>query len=174
MQDQIAAKAAHNAEIQNRAEKAMAAIGIDAGFVDLLVETFYGRVLEHPTLGPVFDARLSGRWPEHMARMKQFWAAVAFKNGGYGGKPVQAHLGVKGMSAELFPQWLALFSATLDDIAPSPQAHSWFMETAERIAKSLTLSLFYNPAMDDPALKRMHPKPHPGDDSRPGKFKYSP
>ena len=157
MQDQIAAKAAHNAEIQNRAEKAMAAIGIDAGFVDLLVETFYGRVLEHPTLGPVFDARLSGRWPEHMARMKQFWAAVAFKDGGYGGKPVQAHLGVKGMSAELFPQWLALFSATLDDIAPSPQAHSWFMETAERIAKSLTLSLFYNPAMDDPALKRMHP-----------------
>ncbi|WP_421413405.1 group III truncated hemoglobin [Agrobacterium tumefaciens] len=157
MQDQIAAKAAHNAEMQNRAEKAMAAIGIDAGFVDLLVETFYGRVLEHPTLGPVFDARLSGRWPEHMARMKQFWAAVAFKNGGYGGKPVQAHLGVKGMSAELFPQWLALFSATLDDIAPSPQAHSWFMETAERIAKSLTLSLFYNPAMDDPALKRKHP-----------------
>ncbi|WP_421611941.1 group III truncated hemoglobin [Agrobacterium tumefaciens] len=157
MQDQIAAKAAHNAEMQNRAEKAMAAIGIDAGFVDLLVETFYGRVLEHPTLGPVFDARLSGRWPEHMARMKQFWAAVAFKNGGYGGKPVQAHLGVKGMSAELFPQWLALFSATLDDIAPSPQAHSWFMETAERIAKSLTLSLFYNPAMDDPALRRMHP-----------------
>ena len=157
MQDQIAAKAAHNAEIQNRAEKAMAAIGIDAGFVDLLVETFYGRVLEHPTLGPVFDARLSGRWPEPMARMKQFWAAVAFKNGGYGGKPVQAHLGVKGMSAELFPQWLALFSATLDDIAPSPQAHSWFMETAERIAKSLTLSLFYNPAMDDPALRRMHP-----------------
>lgn len=157
MQDQIAAKAAHNAEIQNRAEKAMAAIGIDAGFVDLLVETFYGRVLEHPTLGPVFDARLSGRWPEHMARMKQFWAAVAFKTGGYGGKPVQAHLGVKGMSAELFPQWLALFSATLDDIAPSPQAHSWFMETAERIAKSLTLSLFYNPAMDDPALRRMHP-----------------
>ncbi len=157
MHDQIAAKAAHNAEMQNRAEKAMAAIGIDAGFVDLLVETFYGRVLEHPTLGPVFDARLSGRWPEHMARMKQFWAAVAFKNGGYGGKPVQAHLGVKGMSAELFPQWLALFSATLDDIAPSPQAHSWFMETAERIAKSLTLSLFYNPAMDDPALKRMHP-----------------
>lgn len=157
MQDQIAAKAAHNAEIQNRAEKAMVAIGIDAGFVDLLVETFYARVLEHPTLGPVFDARLSGRWPEHMARMKQFWAAVAFKNGGYGGKPVQAHLGVKGMSAELFPQWLALFSATLDDIAPSPQAHSWFMETAERIAKSLTLSLFYNPAMDDPALRRMHP-----------------
>lgn len=34
--------------------------------------------------------------------MKQFWTAIAFKNGSYGGKPVQAHLGVQGMSAELF------------------------------------------------------------------------
>ena len=154
MQDDVAARAAHSAEIQDRAEKAMAEIGVDAGFIDLLVETFYGRVLALPTLGPVFDARLAGRWPEHMARMKQFWAAVAFKSGGYGGKPVQAHLGVKGMSAELFPQWLALFSATLDDIAPNREAHGWLMETAERIARSLTLSLFYNPAMDDPALMR--------------------
>jgi hemoglobin len=152
MQNPAAARAAHSAEIQDRAEKAMAAIGVDARFIDLLVETFYGRVLEHPALGPVFDARLAGRWPEHMARMKQYWAAVAFKNGGYGGKPVQAHLGVKGMTAELFPQWLALFSATLDDIAPGREAHDWFMETAERIARSLTLSLFYNPALDDPAL----------------------
>ncbi|TRB08528.1 truncated hemoglobin [Agrobacterium tumefaciens] len=154
MQDPIAAKAAHNADIQHRAERAMAEIGVDAGFIDLLVETFYGRVLNHPALGPVFDARLAGRWPEHMAKMKQFWSAVAFKNGAYGGKPVQAHLGVKGMSAELFPQWLALFSATLDDIAPSREAHDWFMETAERIARSLTLSLFYNPAMDDPTFSR--------------------
>ncbi len=157
MQEDVAARAANSAEIQDRAEKAMAEIGVDAGFIDLLVETFYGRVLEHSTLGPVFDARLAGRWPEHMARMKQFWTAVAFKNGGYGGKPVQAHLGVKGMSAELFPQWLTLFSATLDDIAPSKEAHDWFMETARRIARSLTLSLFYNPAMDDPALKRSMP-----------------
>lgn len=157
MQDRIAGRAAQNAEIQDRAEKAMAEIGIDAAFINLLVETFYGRVLEHQTLGPVFDARLAGRWPEHMARMKQFWTAVAFKNGGYGGKPVQAHLGVQGMSADLFPQWLALFSATLDDIAPSRKAHDWFMETAERIARSLTLSLFYNPAMDDPTLNRSMP-----------------
>ncbi|QCM11527.1 truncated hemoglobin [Agrobacterium tumefaciens] len=157
MQDQIAARAAHKAEIRDRAEKAMAEIGVNAAFIDLLVETFYGRVLNHPTLGPVFDARLAGRWPEHMARMKQFWSGVAFKNGSYGGKPVQAHLGVHGMSAELFPQWLTLFSATLDDIAPSRQAHDLFMETAQRIARSLTLSLFYNPAMDDPALKRTHP-----------------
>ncbi|UXS02896.1 group III truncated hemoglobin [Agrobacterium tumefaciens] len=154
MQERFDAKAAHNAEIQHRAEEAMAAIGVDAQFIDLLVETFYARVLQHPTLGPVFAARLDGRWPEHMGKMKRFWSAVAFKNGGYGGKPVQAHVGVENMTAELFPQWLDLFSATLADIAPSREAHAWFMETAQRIARSLTLSLFYNPALDDPALKK--------------------
>lgn len=67
---------------------------------------------------------------------------------------MQAHLGVANMSPELFPKWLGLFAATLDDIAPNEEAKAWFMATAERIARSLTLSLFYNPALDDPALKR--------------------
>jgi hemoglobin len=146
-------RAAHVAAIRERAAAEMKAIGIDAAFIDLLVETFYARVLSHPTLGPVFDGKLSGRWPEHMAKMKSFWSSVAFRNGAYGGKPVQAHVGVSNLTPDLFPQWLTLFAATLDEIAPSDAAKAWFMATAERIAKSLTLSLFYNPALDDPARK---------------------
>jgi hemoglobin len=88
-----------------------------------------------------------------MDRMKSFWSAVAFRSGAYGGKPVQAHLGVANMTTDLFPKWLSLFSTTLDDVAPTPEAKDWFMATAERIAKSLTLSLFYNPALDDPTKK---------------------
>ncbi|MGJ7039838.1 hemoglobin [Shinella sp. BE166] len=144
----------HFAAIRARAEAEMLAIGVTADFIPLLVETFYGRVRAHPELGPVFDGRLQGRWPEHMAKMNRFWSAVAFKDGGYGGKPVMAHQGVQGMNPPLFQTWLGLFSATLDDIAPSPEAKAWFMATAERIAKSLVLSLFYNPADDDPGLKR--------------------
>ncbi|PDT40059.1 MULTISPECIES: group III truncated hemoglobin [Sinorhizobium] len=147
-------KAADSAAIRERAEAEMKAIGIDEAFIGTLVDTFYARVLAHPVLGPVFDARLSGRWPEHTEKMKSFWSAVAFRNGAYGGKPVQAHLGVANMSPELFPKWVALFAVTLDDIAPNPEAKAWFTSTAERIARSLTLSLFYNPALDDPALKR--------------------
>jgi hemoglobin len=88
-----------------------------------------------------------------MAKMKSFWSSVAFRNGAYGGKPVQAHTGVADLTPGLFSQWLMLFSETLDDIAPSAEAKVWFMATAERIARSLTLSLFYNPAMDDPHRK---------------------
>lgn len=147
----MAARAAHSAAMQEHAERDMARMGVDAAFISRLVETFYERVLAHDTLGPVFDNRLSGRWPEHMEKMKSFWSSVAFKTGAYGGKPVQAHMGVGGMSADLFPQWLTLFSQTLDEIAPTGHAHEWFMQTADRIARSLTLSLFYNPAFDDPA-----------------------
>ncbi|PKA44052.1 globin [Rhizobium sullae] len=153
MSGELQSRAAHVTAIRERAETEMRAMGIDNAFIDRLVETFYGRVLAHPELGPVFDARLSGRWPEHMSKMKSFWSSVAFRSGAYGGKPVQAHVGVANMTPALFPQWLELFATTLDDIAPNAEAKAWFMATAERIAKSLTLSLFYNPALDDPARK---------------------
>lgn len=153
MDRELSGRAAHMAEIGRKAEVQMAEMGVDAAFVDRLVETFYGRIVEHPTLGPVFEARLSGRWPEHMAKMKRFWSSIAFKNGAYAGKPVQAHSGIDGLQQELFHQWLTLFAETLRDIAPSPEAGAWFMASAERIARSLMLSLFYNPADDDPALR---------------------
>ena len=153
MDTEIQGRAAHVAAIRERAEAEMTAMGVDEAFIDRLVETFYARVLQHATLGPVFDARLSGRWSDHMQKMKSFWSSIAFRNGAYGGKPVQAHTGVANLTPDLFPQWLALFSATLSDIAPNPEAKAWFMTTAERIAKSLTLSLFYNPALDAPQAK---------------------
>lgn len=154
MSDTDPDRLSHFAAIRTRAKAEMQAIGVTADFIPLLVETFYGRVRAHPELGPVFGGRLQGRWPEHMEKMNRFWSAVTFKDGGYMGKPVMAHQGVAGMNPPLFQTWLGLFSDTLDDIAPSPEAKAWFMATAERIAKSLVLSLFYNPADDDPALKR--------------------
>ncbi|WP_026203982.1 group III truncated hemoglobin [Rhizobium giardinii] len=154
MDDKLQGRAAHSAAIHERAEAEMKLIGIDELLIGALVEAFYARVLSHPQLGPVFDARLAGRWPEHMEKMKSFWSAVAFRTGAYGGKPIQAHLGVANMTPELFPQWLELFAATLDDVVPTAEARAWFITTADRIARSLTLSLFYNPALDDPALKR--------------------
>lgn len=150
MTTDLTGRAAHRAEITARATSDMAAMGVDVGFIERLVETFYGNIRRHADLGPVFEGRLAGRWPEHMIKMKAFWSSVAFKTGAYGGKPVMAHHGVDGMAEGLFLQWLQLFSDTLVEIGASREAHAWFMVSAERIAKSLVLSLFYNPALDDP------------------------
>jgi hemoglobin len=153
MTEELQGRAAQIAGIRERAEADMLKIGVDAVFIDRLVENFYRRIQTHPQLGPVFEARLAGRWPEHMEKMKRFWSSIALRSGAYGGKPVQAHVGLPGMEQQLFPAWLALFAETLNDIAPTPEARDWFMATAERIAKSMFLSLFYNPADDDPAKK---------------------
>lgn len=153
MTEELQGRAAQVAAIRERAEADMLKIGVDADFIDRLVESFYRRIQAHPDLGPVFEGKLAGRWPEHMEKMKRFWSSVALRNGAYGGKPIQAHAGVPNMAPELFPAWLALFSQTLNDIAPTKEAHDWFMATAERIAKSMFLALFYNPADDDPSRK---------------------
>lgn len=150
MENGLRARAASDAKIGNRADVEMKALGIDRALISAVVDTFYARVLKHSELGPVFEARLSGRWSEHTLKMKSFWSAVAFRDGAYDGKPVQAHLGVANLTSDLFPKWLELFAKTLDEVVTNEQAKAWFMASAERIARSLTLSLFYNPAMDDP------------------------
>ena len=150
MENELDGRPSHNAEIRNRADVEMQALGIDRALISAVVDTFYARVSEHPELGPVFNARLSGRWSEHTMKMKSFWSAVAFHDGSYGGKPVQAHLGIANLTSNLFPIWLELFATTLDDVVTNEEAKAWFMATAQRIARSLTLSLFYNPALDDP------------------------
>lgn len=149
MENELQARAAQNAEVRNPAEVEMQALGIDRTLISTVVDTFYARVSEHPKLGPVFNARLSGRWSEHTMKMKSFWSAVAFHDGSYGAKPVQGHLGVANLTSDLFPKWLELFAATLDDVVTNEEGKAWFMATAQRIARSLTLSLFYNPALDD-------------------------
>jgi hemoglobin len=150
MQDKIEGRAANSAAIQMRALEQMTSIGITPLLIDQFVEAFYVRVQKHETLGPVFNTHIQDRWPEHLSRMKLFWNALAFKTGSYGGRPVQAHLGVHGIEPELFLQWLQLFRLTLEDLNVTKHAQDWFNSTAERIARSLTLSLFYNPALDDP------------------------
>ena len=147
MSEDLAAHAAHRAEMQAKAAADMAAIGIDEAFLDRLVETFYDRIRHHDLLGPVFEAKLAGRWPDHLSKMKRFWQSVALRNGVYSGRPVPAHIGVTGLNEPLFADWLALFGETLDDIAPSPEARDFLMASAQRIARSLILSIFHNPAV---------------------------
>lgn len=130
------------------------ALGIDAAYIDTLVDTFYARVREDAVLGPIFDEAIED-WAPHLAQMKRFWRSVALGLPVYEGRPVPAHLkhGDK-IKAEDFAHWLALFEQTLKDTAPSPDAVAFFMERAQRIAKSLQLALFAIPGLKDGPASR--------------------
>lgn len=127
-----------------------AAMGIDEAYISELMETFYGRVREHPRLGPIFAGTVDGHWPEHLEKLKRFWSSVALGTGSYSGRPVPAHLKLDDVQPADFEAWLGLFEQTLRDTSPTPEAARFFLERAHRIARSLKMAMFTMEGM--PAL----------------------
>lgn len=121
-----------------------AAIGIDEAFISRLVDEFYDRVRQHEHLGPIFEAAVDD-WPEHLAKLKKFWASVALNAGTYEGRPMQVHLRLKTIEPAHFGEWLYLFEQTLRDIATNAAAVDYFMVRANRIGESFKLALFFRP-----------------------------
>jgi len=60
-------------------------------------------------------------------------------SGRYHGQPMVAHLPLR-VDTPHFDRWLALFSATADEVCP-PAAAAHFVERAHRIADSLELGI---------------------------------
>ncbi len=137
----------HAIEARRKIREDAAAIGIDEAFISRLVDEFYARVRRHERLGPVFDGAVAD-WPEHLEKLKQFWASVALNAGVYTGRPMQAHLRVAAIEPAHFGEWLHLFEQTLRDLAPDERAVEYFMVRASRIGESLKLGLFYRPEQD--------------------------
>ncbi|GGK51459.1 hypothetical protein GCM10011322_43100 [Salinarimonas ramus] len=111
--------------------------------VTRLVHAFYGGVRADDVLGPVFEARLAGRWDAHLGKMVDFWSSVARGTGRYQGKPHVAHGGM-GLDEAIFSRWLALFGETAHDVC-APDAAAFFVDRAYRIADSLMIGLGIGP-----------------------------
>lgn len=112
------------------------AIGVDEAFISDLVEQFYGKIRQDQMLGPIFAARIED-WPEHLARMKQFWRSILHNSGEFSGNPMARHLEIPGLEKAHFVHWLELFYATLHDLADHPAAPGLVAKRARMIADSL-------------------------------------
>ena len=122
---------------------------IDAEGISRLVETFYARVRADARLGPIFEARLEGRWPEHLKKMKLFWHSVLLRSGAYKGKPVESHRALDSVLPQDYRQWLALFRPVAQEVF-EPEAARAVIDAAERIAESLWLASFGTPGVMTP------------------------
>lgn len=83
--------------------------------ISTLVDTFYARVREDDVIGPVFN-RVVADWPEHLAKLKDFWSSVVLAAGTYKGNPMMAHLPIPEMDPEHLERWLSLWDLTLSEI----------------------------------------------------------
>ena len=125
-----------------REEKRAAAeqIGVDAQFIDRLVEDFYARIREDDLLGPIFAGRISD-WPSHLTRMKAFWRSVLHNSGEFSGNPMLKHLAIPGLELRHFAHWLDLFYQTLRDIKRHHAATELVGTRARMIADSLLTAI---------------------------------
>ncbi|KQY00834.1 hypothetical protein ASD28_10605 [Massilia sp. Root133] len=106
-----------------------------------LVDTFYARVRDDAVLYPVFEAKLAGRWHEHMPRMVAFWTKVLLGTGEFQGNVFGKHMALAGIETEHFVRWLTLFRLTAIDVFGIDGAIE-ALEVAQRIASSLQLGFF--------------------------------
>ena len=119
----------------------MESSAITPSMIVQLVDTFYARVREDAVLGPVFEARLHGKWQEHMPRMYAFWTKVLLDTGEFQGNVFGTHMALSGIGREHFVRWLTLFRMTATEVFGAGHADEAIL-VADRIASSLQLGFF--------------------------------
>jgi hemoglobin len=83
--------------------------------IKLLVNTFYEKVQKDDLIGPIFNQKMIGRWPEHLEKMYRFWQTILLEEHTYSGSPFPPHKQLP-VNQEHFNRWMELFSATVNTL----------------------------------------------------------
>nr|WP_178338865.1 group III truncated hemoglobin [Arenibacter nanhaiticus] len=95
--------------------------------VNLLVITFYGKIRQHPILGPIFNSIIPD-WESHLELLTDFWESQLLLQRKYVGNPIVAHQEVdakmnQSITPEHFGLWLNEWYATIDELFEGDIAH---------------------------------------------------
>lgn len=129
-----------SARVRADKREAAEAIGVDARFIDDLVEAFYARIRDDALLGPIFAERIAD-WPSHLDRMKAFWRSILHNSGEFSGNPMARHLAIPGLELRHFSRWLDLFYDTLRATESRSAATELVGGRARMIADSLLTAI---------------------------------
>jgi hemoglobin len=87
-----------------------------------LVDAFYEKVREDELLGPIFNDRIQGRWPQHLEKMYAFWQTLLLNEHTYFGSPFPPHAQLP-VSGDHFKKWIELFAQTIDELFTGEKAN---------------------------------------------------
>ena len=82
--------------------------------IQLLVDSFYGKIRDDEKLGHIFNGIIKDRWPEHLEKMYRFWKTILLEDQTYFGSPFVPHAKMP-VDKTHFEQWIKLFSETVDE-----------------------------------------------------------
>lgn len=83
--------------------------------IKLLVNTFYEKVQNDDLIGPVFNEKMTGRWPEHLEKMYRFWQTLLLEEHTYSGSPFPPHKHLP-VNQSHFDRWMEIFTETIDSL----------------------------------------------------------
>lgn len=87
--------------------------------IELLVDTFYGKVMINPIIGPIFSDVVRVNWGKHLPKMYSFWSSLLLNEQSFSGNPMKVHIGLSkltDMTEVEFSEWLMLFHETVDEL----------------------------------------------------------
>src|SRR5690242_16706094 len=93
--------------------------------IQLLVRSFYTKVLTDEMLGPFFSYVKNHHWDKHLEVLVNFWNNVLFYSGNYYGNPLEAHTILhrfNKLESKHFDRWLKLFNTTVDELFKGEKA----------------------------------------------------
>ena len=86
--------------------------------IQLLVESFYARVMKDDLLGSIFNQLLYFKWDVHIPVMINFWSTMLLDEVSYKGNPMLTHIELDKshpLTQAHFDRWRELFFETLDE-----------------------------------------------------------
>ena len=91
----------------------------------LLVDTFYKKLLNDPSISYIFTDVVKIKIEEHLPILVTFWSQGILGTGGYTKNLTQIHLDIdkkEHLTSELFQIWLGHFYATVDELFKGEKA----------------------------------------------------
>lgn len=88
--------------------------------IELLVNTFYTKVLDDELLKPFF---IHLDFERHLPKMIHFWSFVLLDEAGYTTDVTKVHMHMP-LKNEHFDRWILLFNQTVDDLFEGDKANA--------------------------------------------------
>ncbi|MEQ8627846.1 group III truncated hemoglobin [Ekhidna sp.] len=93
--------------------------------IELLVDKFYGQVIEDDIIGEFFTGVVKLDWTVHIPIMYNFWETILLDNIIYKGNPMMKHIQLsqkKTLAPHHFERWLELWEKTIRMSFQGPKA----------------------------------------------------
>lgn len=111
--------------------------------IELLVNSFYQKVIKDETIGFFFNDIAKVNWDKHLPKMYSFWESILFGQMTYKGNPMAVHFPINEMEAmeiKHFEKWIELWKKTIEENFVGENADTAIYK-AENIARLMAYKM---------------------------------